>query len=73
MAYKNSDYTIVIAVVRWPKRIILVLKLTLMLKLWVFLSSCWLPLSKHLLQLLLDSGMANKDSDYTAMNAVMYW
>ena len=28
MAYKDSDYTIVITVVQWPKCVILVLKLT---------------------------------------------
>jgi len=32
MAYKDSDYTAVIAVVRWPKCIILVLKCTLLVK-----------------------------------------
>jgi len=51
MANKNSDYTVVIAVVHWPKRITLVLKITLVVVLWALLSSCWLPLLKRLLRL----------------------
>jgi len=63
MAYRDSDYTIVIAVMRLPKLIILVLKLTLVLELGVLLSSCRLPLLEHSLQLSLAvqlSGKAHK-------------
>jgi len=47
MAYKFCDYTIMIAVTVecWPKRIVLVLEL------WVLLSSCLQPLLKHSLQI----------------------
>jgi len=48
---KGSDYTVVIAVLHWPKRIILVLKLTLVLELWVLFSSHRLPLLQRSLQL----------------------
>ena len=34
MAYKDSAYIIVIAVMQWPKCVILVLKLNLMLEVW---------------------------------------
>ena len=73
---KGSDYTVVISVLHWPKRIILVLKLTLVLELWVLFSSHRLPLLDQSLQLLLAlklSGNAHEGSDYTAMNAVMHW
>ena len=76
MACKGSDYTVVIAVLHWPKCIILVLKLTLVLELWVLFSSHQLPLLKQSLRLSLAlklSGNAHEGSDYTAMNAVMHW
>ena len=47
MAYKDSDYTIVITVTCCPKPIFLVLKLTLVLELWVRLSSRQSPLLDH--------------------------
>ena len=72
MAYKDSDYTIVIAVMHWPKCMILLLKLALVLKLWVLLSSCLPPLLERSLWLSLEvqlSGKADKDSDY----AIVHW
>ena len=42
----------------------------------MLLSSCWSPLLKHLLQLSLAVqllGKTHKDSDYTAMVAVVHW
>ena len=76
MTYKNSDYTTMITVVPWPKRLFLVLKLTLVLELWVLLSYGWSPLLKRLIRFSLAvqlSGKAHDNSDYTAMNAVVHW
>ena len=61
MVYKDSDYTIVIAVMRRPKRTFSVLKLTSVPELWVLRSFHW--------QL---SGKAHKDSDYTAMITIVH-
>jgi len=75
MGYKDSDYTVVVAIVHWPKHIILVLKLT-MVELWAPLSSSWPPLLDHLFQLLLGVqplGKAHKDADCTAMITIMHW
>ena len=38
MAYKDSDYTVVITIMQWPKRTILVLKLTLVVEIQALLS-----------------------------------
>jgi len=43
--YKDSDYTVVIAIMQWHKRIIIVQKLTLVVKLWALLSPRCLPSS----------------------------
>ena len=72
MAYKGLDYTIVIAVVRWPKRIILVLELQ------VPLSSHRLALlerslSLSLAALLSGRGRALIDSDHTVVITVIHW
>ena len=40
MAYEDSDYIVVIAIVHWYKRIIIVQKLTLVVELWTLLSPC---------------------------------
>ena len=47
--YKDSDYTIMIALVH--KHILSVLKLTLVLEFWVLLPACQLPLLERSLQL----------------------
>jgi len=49
MSYKDSDYTstIMIALKCWPKHMILVLKLTLVVELWVLFSSHQLPLLEY--------------------------
>ena len=61
MAYKDSVYTVVIAVIRWPKCIILVLKPTLMLELRVLLSSSHQPpLLEHSLWLSLAVQLSGK-------------
>ena len=76
MAYKDSDYTIVIAVICWPKCVFSVLNLTLVLELQVYLSSHRPPLLKRSLPLSLAvqlSGKAHEDSDYTALNAFVDW
>ena len=76
MSYKVSDYTFMITLMCWPKPIILVLKLTLLLELWVLLSSHWLALFKHSLWVSLAiqlSREAHEDSDYTTINAIVYW
>jgi len=36
--YKDSDYTVVIAIMQWHKRIIIAQKPTLVVKLWALLS-----------------------------------
>ena len=41
--YKDSDYTLVIAIMHWQKRIIIVQKLTLVVELWALLSPCCPP------------------------------
>jgi len=43
-AYEDSDYTIVIAVVHWLKRITIMQKLTSLVKLWALLPSRRSPL-----------------------------
>ena len=47
--YKDSGYTIMIAVVHWLKcmYIIIVQKLTSVVEFWALLSSCWSPLPIH--------------------------
>ena len=65
-----------ITVLLWPKCIILVLKLPLVLELWVLLSSHRLPFFKHSLPTFVGSTAlrkAHEDSEYTAKNAVMHW
>ena len=55
---------------------ILVLKLTLVVELWVLLSSHWLPLLKCPALTVVDGTAlrnAHRDSDCTAMTAIMYW
>ena len=44
MAYKDSDYTVVIAMMQWHKIKIIVLKLTLVVEIWTLLSRRWPPL-----------------------------
>jgi len=81
IAYKDSDYIIVIAVIHWPKRIFLVLKLILVLELWVLLFSHWLPLLECSLQLLLaecwqyssQERTAKILTTYTAMLTTVHW
>jgi len=72
MAYKDSDYTSVIAVLLWCKCIRLELKLALVLKLWVILSSCPPPLFEHSFWL---SAIAlhEKAHEDTAMISIQHW
>ena len=75
MAYKDSDYTITIAGRHWHKCTFLVLTLSLVLELRALLSSSRPPLLKHTIWLLLEvqlSWKTHKDSDYTAMNAIVH-
>lgn len=71
----SSYYTAMITVVHWPKHMILVLKLTLVVEFWALLSSpspaillkCWLWLSLEA-QL---SGNAYEDSDHTLLRSAL--
>ena len=76
MSYKDSGYTVVIALVCWPERWILLLKLTLVVELWVLLYSCWPPLLERPASMFVGSTAlrkACKDSDYTAVIAIVNW
>jgi len=74
--YKDSDFTLVIAIMQWHKRIIIVQKLTLMVGLWALLSPrcppslvCTIQLSSAVKL----SGKAHEDSVHIVVIAVMYW
>ena len=72
MAYKESAYTIVIAIVQWPKRTIFVLKLTLVVEIQALLSRR----GRHCSNALSDfrwQYQAHEDSDHTAVIAVVNW
>ena len=76
MAYKDSDYTVVIAMMQWHKIKIIVLKLTLVVEIWALLSRRWLPLLERSLRLPVAVpfiGKAHEDSDHTAVIAVIHW
>ena len=76
MAYKDSDYTVVIAMMQWHKIKIIVLKLTLVVEIWTLLSRRWPPLLGRSLRLpvaVLFFGKAHEDSDHTALIAVVHW
>ena len=76
MAYKDSDYTVVIAMMQWHKIKIIVLKLTLVVEIWTFLSRRWPPLLERSLRLPVAVpflGKAHEDSDHTAVIAVVHW
>ena len=66
--YKDSDYTIVITVTSCPKPIFLVLKLTLVLELWVHLSSRKWPLLDHVACVLI--GPSYKPAAYNYMGSL---
>ena len=71
MAYKDSNYTVMIAIMHRHKRPILVLKLTLVVEIQVF---C-LPVVRALLRLSLPVQLlrkAHKDSDHTVEIAAVY-
>ena len=57
--------------------LILVLKLTLIVEVWVLLSTRWPPLLQHPASRFVDgiqlSGMSHRDSDYTAMIVILHW
>ena len=75
MACKDSDYTIMIAIMHCPNRTILVLKLTLVVKIQALLLCIWSPLHKRSLRLLLTVqllGKAHEDSDCTVVIAVVH-
>ena len=68
MAYKDSDYTIVITIMQCT---ILLLKLTLVVEIQALLSCCRPPLLEHSLQHLLPVQLlqrAHKDSDHTTIH-----
>ena len=76
MAYKDSDYTVVIATMQWHKIKIIVLKLTLVVEIWALLSRRWPPLLERSLRLPVAVpflGKAHEDSDHTAVIAVVHW
>ena len=76
MAYKDSDYTVVIAMMQWHKIKIIVLKLTLVVEIWTLLSRRWPPLLERSLRLPVAVpflGKAHEDSDHTAVIAVVHW
>ena len=71
MAHKDSDYTVVIAIMHCPNRTILVLKLTLVVHgdMSTFVSP-WTPLLERSLRLPVAVpflGKAHEDSDYTVV------
>ena len=73
MAYKDSDYTVVITIMQWPKRTILVLKLFLVEEIQV---SPWPPLLERSLRLPVAVpflAKAHEDSDHMAVIAVIHW
>ena len=71
MAYEDSDYTFMIAIMHCPNRTILVLKLTLVVEIWALLFRRGRALSPT-------SGgstvlrKAHEDSDHTAVIAVVH-
>ena len=76
MAYKDSDYTVVIAMMQWHKIKIIVLKLTLVVEIWALLSRRWPPLLERSLRLPVAVpflGKAHEDSDRMAVIAVVHW
>ena len=75
MAYEDSDYTFMIAIMHCPNRTILVLKLTLVVEIQVFLLCCrpalldcslrrWLPVQSF--------RRPHKDSDHTDVIAIVH-
>ena len=76
MAYKDTDYTVVIATMQWHKIKIIVLKLTLVVEIWALLFRRWPPLLERSLQLPVAVpflGMAPEDSDHMAVIAAVHW
>ena len=76
MAYKDSDYTVVIAMMQWHKIKIIVLKLTLVVEIWTLLSRRWPPLLERSLRLPVAVpflGKPHEDSDHTVVIAVVHW
>ena len=76
LAYRNSDYTAVIAIMPWPECKKLVLKLIFGGGDMSAFVSPWLPLLERSLRLPVAVpflGKAHEDSDHTAVIAVVYW
>ena len=76
LAYRDSDDTAVIAIMYWPERKKLVLKLTLVVEIWPLLSRHRPPLLKRSLRLPVAVpfiGKAHEDSNHTAVIAVVHW
>ena len=74
MAYEDSDYTFMIAIMHCPNRTILELKLTLVVEMSAFVSP-WPPLLERSLRLPVAVpflGKAHEDSDHTAVIAVVH-
>ena len=68
MAHKDSDFTVVIAIMHCPHRTILVLKLTLVVEIWSRRGRhCSSALSDFRWQ------YAHEDSDYTVVIAAVHW
>ena len=75
MACKDSDYTVVIAIMHCPHRTILVLKLTFVVEIQALLSCRRPPLLERSLRLPVAVpflGKAHEDSDHTAVIAVVH-
>ena len=76
MAYRDSDYTVVIAIMPWHKIKIIVLKLTLVVEIWALLSRRGRHYSSALFDLQVAVpflGKAHEDSDHTPVIAVVHW
>ena len=72
MAYKESDYTVMISIMQWHKRTILVLKVV---EIQALLSCRQPPLfERSRLSLAVQPlGKAHQGSDHTVMIAVVHW
>ena len=74
MAYEDSDYTFMIAIMHCPNRTILVLKLTLVVEIQALLLCRRPPLLDRSLTLVASTVLRrpHKDSDHTAVIAVIH-
>ena len=73
LAYRNSDYATVIAIMPWPECKTLVVKLTLVVEIWALLSRRGRHCSSALFDFRWQYRKAHEDSDHTAVIAVVHW